>query len=382
MSKSRVALVKCTSYDSREVLTAVRTGLDLLGGISHFVKPGERIVLKPNVLIGTSPDNGVTTNTSVFRAVATLFRAAGAVVSYGDSAAFGKCEGNLRRAGLKKVGDELGLQIADFDSGREVSHKDALLVKKFVIANGVLDNDGLVSLPRFKTHGLTLFTGAIKNQFGCIPGLLKSQYHTKLPDPYDFSTMLIDLNTLIKPRLYILDGITAMEGNGPRSGKPKQLNVLLFSTDPIALDATACRIIDLDPAIMPTSKPGETAKLGTYHADNIELVGGDIETFHDPTFDVNRTPPAHNTGGWLNKFLKNQITPRPVINKSICDLCGICVKMCPVNPKAVDWYQGDKSQPPRHDYDRCIRCYCCQETCPDGAILIESPLLGRLFSKI
>jgi uncharacterized protein (DUF362 family)/Pyruvate/2-oxoacid:ferredoxin oxidoreductase delta subunit len=382
MPKSKVALVKCSSYDRNEVLAAVRTGLDLLGGISAFVRPGDKIVLKPNVLIGTSPDNGVTTHTTVFRAAAVLLKEAGAVVSYGDSPAFGKCKGNLRRAGLKRVGDELGLRLADFDSGKPVSHKDALLVKKFVITNGVLEADGLVSLPRLKTHGLTLFTGAVKNQLGCIPGLLKSQYHVKLPDPYDFATMLVDLNTLIKPRLYILDGITAMEGNGPRSGKPKQLNVLLFSSDPIALDATACRIINLNPAVVPTSQPGEAAKLGTYHAENIELVGGDIDTFFDPSFNVNRTPPSHSSGGRFSTFIKNRITQRPVIDKSRCDLCGVCVKMCPVRPKAVDWYEGDKSQPPRHNYDRCIRCYCCQETCPAGAILIESPLLGRLFSNV
>jgi len=382
MPKSKVALVKCTTYDKNEVLNAVRTGLDLLGGVSHFIKPGDKIVLKPNVLIGTSPDNGVTTHTAVFRAVASLFKEAGAVVSYGDSPAFGKCEGNLRRAGLKKIGDELGLKLADFDSGKEVSHKDALLVKKFVIANGVLEADGLVSLPRLKTHGFMLFTGAVKNQFGCIPGLLKSQYHVKLPDPYDFATMLVDLNTLIKPRLYILDGITAMEGNGPRSGRPKQLNVLLFSSDPIALDASACRIINLDPHILPTSQPGEAANLGTYRAENIELFSGDIDTFFDPSFEVNRVPPAHSSGGRFSTFIKNRITQRPVIDKARCDLCGICVKMCPVRPRAVDWYNDDKSQPPRHNYDRCIRCYCCQETCPDGAILIETPVLGRLFARI
>ena len=150
-------------------------------------------------------------------------------------------------------------------------------MKKLIIANGVLDCDGLISLPKLKTHGLMRFTGAVKNQFGCIPGFLKGQYHVKLPDPYDFATMLVDINTLIKPRLYIMDGITAMEGNGPRSGKPKQLNVLLLSTDPIALDATACKIINLNPEFVPTSKLGEKAGLGTYHTENIEIVGEQID---------------------------------------------------------------------------------------------------------
>jgi uncharacterized protein (DUF362 family)/ferredoxin len=382
MNKTKVAVVRCNTYNNTQVLKAIQTGLDLLGGISVFVRPGERIVMKPNVLIGTDPNRGVTTHPTVFGAVGKLLKDAGARVYYGDSPAFGKSEPNLRRSGLKQIGDELGFILADFDSGRQVSHKDALLVKRFVIANGVLYSDGLVSLSKLKTHGLVRLTGAVKNQFGCIPGLLKSQYHVRLPDPYDFATMLVDLNTLIKPRLYVMDGIIAMEGNGPRSGKLKQLNVLLLSSDPVALDATACSIIALNPEIVPTSKPGEKAVLGTYHFENIEFVGESLESFVDPSFEVDRTAPMPTSGGKIRTFLKNRLTQRPIIDKAKCTVCGTCVRMCPVEPKAVDWYRGDNSKPPRHDYDRCIRCYCCQETCPEGAIFIETPLLGRLMSHI
>jgi len=382
MNKARVVIIRCDTYADDQVLTAIQKGVDMLGGISVFAKPGERIVLKPNILIGTDPGKGVTTHPAVFRAVGKLLKDAGANVLYGDSPSFGKAEPNLKRSGIKQVGDELGFSIADFDSGRHVSHKDALLVKRFVVANGVLDSDGLVSLPKFKTHGLVRFTGAVKNQFGCVPGLRKSQYHVKLPDPYDFATMLVDLNTLIKPRLYIMDGIVAMEGNGPRSGKLKRLNVLLLSGDPIALDATACRITHLDPEVVPTSKPGEKAGLGTYHVENIELIGETLESFVDKNFEVNRTPPVSSSGGRFRVFLKNRITQRPVIDKAKCTCCGTCIAMCSVQPKAVDWYKGDKSRPPRHDYNRCIRCYCCQETCPEGAIYLSNPLLGKIYSRI
>jgi uncharacterized protein (DUF362 family)/Pyruvate/2-oxoacid:ferredoxin oxidoreductase delta subunit len=382
MNKARVVIIRCDTYADDQVLTVIQKGVDMLGGISLFAKPGERIVIKPNILIGTDPDKHVTTHPAVFRAVGKLLKDTGANVLYGDSPSFGKSEPNLRKSGIKQVGDELGFTLADFDSGRPVSHKDALLVKKFVVANGVLDSDGLVSLPKFKTHGLVRFTGAVKNQFGCVPGLLKSQYHVKLPDPYDFATMLVDLNTLIKPRLYIMDGIVAMEGNGPRSGKLKRLNVLLLSGDPIALDATACRIAHLDPEIVPTSRPGEQAGLGTYHIENIELTGEALEFFVDKSFQVNRTPPVSSSGGRFRVFLKNRITQRPVIDKAICTCCGTCITMCSVRPKAVDWYKGDESKPPRYDYNRCIRCYCCQETCPEGAINLSTPLLGRIYSRI
>ncbi|MDY6917701.1 MAG: DUF362 domain-containing protein [Chloroflexota bacterium] len=381
MNRSKVALVRCETYEDEDVLRAVRTGIDLLGGSGAFAQPGERIVLKPNVLVGVDPTKCVTTHPSVLRAVATLLKEAGANVSYGDSPSVGMCQLNLRRAGLKQVGDELGIELAEFDTGRTVAHADALLIKSFVVANGVLDADALVSLPKLKTHPLTRFTGAVKNQFGCIPGVLKSRYHVKLPDPYHFATMLVDLNTLIRPRLAVMDGIVAMEGNGPRSGTPKALGVLLLSSDLIALDATACRLIALDPEFVPTSKPGEESGLGRYHEADIEIVGEPLESFYDPEFDAIRTAPAPCAGGRWKTFIKNRTCERPVIDESKCTNCGTCVDMCPVSPRAVDWHSGDASRPPSHRYDWCIRCFCCQEVCPAGAITVQTPILGRMFFR-
>lgn len=379
MNKSTVALVKCDTYDDEHVRQAVEEGLDLLGGISRFIKPGERIVVKPNVLIGTNPQKCVTTHPSLFKAVGRLLQKADVSVYYGDSSSFGKCEWNMKRADLKPVADELGMKLADFDNGKAVSHKEALLNKRFVIANGVLDSDGLISLPKLKAHQLTRFTGAIKNQFGCVPGILKGEYHVKLADPYDFATMLVDLNTLIRPRLYIMDGIIAMEGNGPRSGNPKKLGVLLFSSDPVALDSVACKIIDLEPELVPTSEPGERAGLGTYHYENIDIIGEEVESLVDKDFEVIRKPPVAASSGRLRTFIKNRICPRPTIDKTICTNCGTCVEMCPINSKAVNWHTGDESRQPTFKYGRCIRCYCCQETCPEGAIAEQNTLLGKIF---
>jgi Pyruvate/2-oxoacid:ferredoxin oxidoreductase delta subunit len=287
----------------------------------------------------------------------------------------------MRRSGLKEIGDDYGFVLADFDTGRQVFHKDALLVKSFTIASGVIDADGLISLPKLKTHGLTRITGAIKNQFGCIPGMMKSQFHLKLPDPYDFATMLVDINTFIKPRLYIMDAVMAMEGNGPRNGKPRKLGVLLFSSDPVAVDAVACLLINLNPEFVPTSKPGELSGLGTYHNDNIEIVGDELNAFIVKDFEVERSAPVHCTTGGLTKFIKNQICERPVIDKTKCTVCGTCVKMCPAVPKAIDWHTGKKDKPPFYKYEQCIRCFCCQEVCPEGAISVYKPALAKVMSR-
>jgi uncharacterized protein (DUF362 family)/Pyruvate/2-oxoacid:ferredoxin oxidoreductase delta subunit len=378
--KSQVALVRCENYDESAVLEAVEKGIDLLGGISRFVKSGEKIVMKPNVLIGSEPEKCVTTHPSVFKAAGQILQKAGASVLYGDSSGFGSCSFNMKRAKLKDAADLLGFKMADFDNGRKVSYPEAMLIKNFVIANGVLDADGLVNLSKMKAHPLMRITGAVKNMFGCVPGMLKGQFHSRLPDPYDFATMLIDINSFIKPRLCIMDGIMAMEGNGPRSGTPKPMNVLIFSTDPVALDAVFCRTIGFDEYLVPTALAGERGGIWTYHRENIQLLGDSLESFIDNKFEIIRSAPDHCTTGRMRTYIKNRICDRPVIDNSKCTACGTCVNLCPVDPKAVDWHNGDKSKPPVYNYDRCIRCFCCQENCPEGAISVKTTTLSRLIT--
>jgi uncharacterized protein (DUF362 family)/ferredoxin len=382
LGKSIVALVRCEEYAEGLVYEKVRRGIDLLGGIQSFVKPGEKIVLKPNVLIGIDPNRNVTTHPTVFKAVGRILKDFGAIVSYGDSPSHLGSVFNLRNCGLKAVGDELGFRIADFDHGQEVTHESALLHKKLLIANGILEADGVISLPKLKTHGLTRLTGCIKNQFGCIPGLNKRGFHFNMPDPYQFATMLVDINTFVKPRLFIMDGIMAMEGNGPFGGQSRPLKVLLFSTDPVALDSIVCKIIDLNPEFVPTSKPGERSGLGTYHYENIQVSGDELNSFMVKDFAVVRQPPVAATTGRLRKFFKDQLTPRPVIDQARCIKCGTCLKMCPLGSKALDWTTDKTGQKrPQHHYNQCIRCYCCQETCPEGAITIKTPFMGRFIFR-
>lgn len=379
---SRVAVTRCESYDEAKVRTAVRKGIELLGGVSVFARPGEKILLKPNLLAGDKPNKAVTTHPSVFKAVGEIFKESGAAVLYGDSPGKGNPERIARLAGIKEVADALEIALADFRTPVKVSYPEALLAKQLSPAAGVLDADGIISLPKMKTHGFTRITGAVKNQFGCLPGLQKSEFHVKMPDIFDFSRVLVDINTYLKPRLYIMDGIVAMEGNGPRGGEPVEMNVLLFSSDPVALDAVFCRLIDLKPEYVPFMAFGEESGLGTYKWENIELVGDPIEGLINKHFKTVRRPPDQ----WVSThyfppFLKNVISPRPVINYERCVNCGSCVLQCPVTPKAVDWPEGDREKKPVYHYNQCIRCYCCQEICPEKAITIKTPLLGRLIHR-
>ncbi len=378
---SRVALVSCTSYDPDQVRAAVKRGFALLGGASAFVQPGETILLKPNWLSADPPEKAVTTHPAVFQAVAEMLLEAGVSLTYGDSPGFQSPEVAAKRTGLAAVADVLNIPLADFHGSREVHFAEGKQNKKFDIANAVFECDSVVSLPKMKTHGFQRVTGAVKNQFGCITGALKGEFHVKVPDAHDFAKMLIDLNAYIRPVLFTMDGILAMEGNGPRGGEPRAMNVLLFSDDPVALDATMCRIMNLDPALVLTNQAGLEMGLGTYLQEEIELLGDPIESFIAHDYHVNREPDPPQNEKKRSSWMKSIITPRPYIMEERCVRCGVCVNLCPVTPKAVDWHDGNKKNPPSYQYDRCIRCYCCQEICPESAVQIKVPLLRRLIDR-
>ena len=382
--KSNVALVACDSYDPVAVLNACRKGIDLLGGPGTFARKGERIVLKPNILIPSHPDKCIVTHPSLIRAAALIFRETEAHISFGDSPGGGFIPTGLvlRQCGYADLAKECSLAVADFDHGRMIDHPSGISSKKLLLARAVIESDGLISISKLKTHGLVRFTGAVKNQFGCVPGMTKGEYHARFPDVNDFAGMLADITACVKPRLYIMDGIIAMEGNGPQGGDPKKLGVLLFSTDPVAIDAVACRIIDLDPAFVPTCEAGRRAGLGSYAAGKITIVGDPIESFIDKSFVAVRRPPVSVTPNKLIALVKKMIIRRPFIRSGKCTKCGSCIKACPVDPKAIAWTKKAGRRPPAYRYQSCIRCFCCQEMCPSGAIHIHTPLLGKLLPPL
>lgn len=376
---SKVAIVRCESYEQSCVDKAVSEAIELIGGINQFVQPEEKILMKPNILTLKQPDRAATTHPSVVHATIRLLKEAGYnQLTYGDSPGFGAPDKAARVAGIKTVADEWKVPLVDFMTGSTVPYADGAKCKQFEIAKGVQAADAIISISKMKAHQLTRVTGAVKNQLGCVNGLNKAGFHAKYPDGIGFSEMLIDLNKLLNPRLYIMDGIVAMEGNGPNSGTPRKMNVILASSDPIALDSTFCRLINLNPEFVPTNVFGEQHGLGTYQEGKIEIVGEALTSVICKDFDVVRAPVKDENFNSATKF-KRLMLRKPVINEAKCVKCGVCVDACPVEGKAVNFKTSQKNQPPKYNYKACIRCYCCQEMCPQKAIDVKTPILGKLL---
>ncbi|MBQ9931019.1 MAG: DUF362 domain-containing protein [Firmicutes bacterium] len=387
--KSKVVLVPCKDYEPEHVNKAIRDGIEALGGWQAFVQPGENILLKPNLLNRSEPEKCVSTHPAVLSAVGSSLQEKGfRNLTYGDSP--GPPMNWLRAAETCKIApamEALSIPPGDFEHQTLVEFPQGKNAKSFALCQAAADCDALISVCKMKTHQLTRVTGAIKNTFGCVCGLNKGAFHAKFPEVEDFSTMLIDLNLLIRPRLYIMDGVMAMEGNGPGSGTPVHMGVILMSADPVALDSVFCRLIDLDPGLVIPIQKGEELGLGKWRDADVEvLVPGRagameelLDPFRRPEFDVFRG--KISTLKWRTLSLAKWFFDRkPVITKRKCVRCGACVEACPLPEKAVTFANG-KTDPPVYDYKKCIRCFCCQEMCPAKAIDAKVPVIARPFLK-
>lgn len=375
--KSTVVLLSCDSYDEELLKKKIKKGFDLLGGTDKLFKKDEELLLKLNLVRGADPQRAVTTHPVFSSALAgALYENGYRKLSAGDSCGFGSSMKIMKELGLEELFAKYNVIMKEFKDGVSVHDADRLHAKDFIIAKDVFDSDALISVSKMKTHALEYITGAVKNQYGCVQGLNKAKGHTVYSSQESFAKMLIDLNLVVKPRFYIMDGITAMEGNGPTSGTPVNMNVILMSEDPVALDSVFCRLIDLDPENVPTNVFGEMMGLGKYKKEDIELLSDDAGDFDEiinrhknSKFDVIRS--RHTSRGLMALVTRLSVFKRrPRIRRDACRKCGICVEACPVDGKAISFKNG-RGEPPVYDYRKCIKCFCCQEMCPHKAIYVK-----------
>jgi uncharacterized protein (DUF362 family)/Pyruvate/2-oxoacid:ferredoxin oxidoreductase delta subunit len=369
------SIVQCEDYQPAKVFKRVEESIALLGGLDSFIKPGDRVLLKPNFLIGRAPEKCVNTHFAVVKAIATLVLSAGGKPVIGDSPQMGSAFKVAEKCGIVSVAQELGIEIVEFEP-IEVKHPAGKFFKRFTVGKAVLEADVIINLPKLKTHTFTYLTLAVKNLFGCIPGKRKAQWHVKTAQQGStyFARMLLDLYTLIKPALSIVDGIVAMEGKGPGFGDPRKVGLIISGTDAVAVDAVISKLIGVPPEHYPVLNTALIDGYGTADLDDIVVRGKSISEAAIPDFIL---PPLIAQPGILRKtlmsILKGPLTTRPFIDKNTCLQCGNCFTACPVHciVSHDDGYEIAQRE--------CIQCLCCMEVCPNGAVDLKDGFLLKLF---
>jgi uncharacterized protein (DUF362 family)/NAD-dependent dihydropyrimidine dehydrogenase PreA subunit len=378
---SKVVLKECTTYDINNVIEKVNNGIELIGGWNKFVRPGMKVLLKVNLIGPKTSDSAAVTHCEFVRAITRILRNRGCIVWIGDSSG-GAIAGIAPTAqgfivsGLEKAASEEGAEIKNFDREGvvQVSRYSDPSAKMY-IAKPMFDADLVINLPKYKTHTAGIYTGAVKNVFGCIPGLKKAEYHKNAPNPLEFGEVISDINKAVKIGLHIMDGITAMQGEGPTAGEVYNAGKILISTDPLALDTVAAKMIGIDIDNIPILQASIKRNLGEHQLNNITLLGDydempTLSGFKLPkNFGIEKKKDNSKALSSVIKLLKS----RPKINLKKCKKCNMCVDSCPV--KAIN------KENKKIDYSKCIECLCCHELCLHKAVELkrDNPLVGFML---
>lgn len=364
-----VALVPCVDYTT-SLSAAVGSLLDHLGGMSAFVRPGETILIKPNMLSDKSPDAAVTTHPALVREIVRRVKAAGGKPVVGDSpASVIKLESVWEHTGMGAMCREEDVPLLNLE--REGSVAFAVEGFEFRIAKPVLDADGVINLPKVKTHVFTILTAAVKNLFGTVPGFQKAQMHKLYPTPREFGRLLRTIYDRVPVRLSVADGVVGMEGDGPSAGHAVQLGFLAASADAVALDIVLCGILGIRPVSVPTLEDVPGARSIDAALKGVRVLGAEIDAVKPAAFRVPGTLRGRMIPRWLVRCIGPAVWIRPAFGDA-CISCGKCVEACPASALEIE-----KGKRPRLDGAKCIGCCCCHEICPVSAIdMTLSPLLN------
>ncbi|MCX7982359.1 MAG: DUF362 domain-containing protein [Syntrophales bacterium] len=359
MRESRV-LICAASYD--HLKEAVDSAFQLFSPDLE----GKKVLIKPNVLRDARPEEGITTHPAVLKAVVEK------VISYRPTAlwvgdnpgllGYGMNEFCFARAGLVEAAcgfyTNIGIEAVEvpFHLGS---------IEKISISRAVIEADVVISLPKFKTHGLTLLTGAVKNSYGIIPGAQKATLHRLAGSSERFQEVLVEVFRLRPPDFFIVDAIVGMEGNGPASTELRDIGLILASDDAMALDAVIAYMMGLEPTSLRTLTYGHEGGLGEIALEKISIIG-DLRRI--PNFKL--PPRAGDITGRderIRELMRKRVKERPSVNHELCSRCGTCVAQCPAH--ALEMIMG--GYPTLPNLDRCIACFCCQELCPEKAITLQ-----------
>lgn len=361
-------IVRSATYAYEELRFRFFEIMDALGGKN--IRRGSQVLIKPNLLSPAKPAQALLTHPHFIRAAVeyVLERQAYPVVS--DSPAMGYFEKILRDNEIKTALAGLDAPCRPFEASVPVDIGPPF--GAIDLAQEAIKAETIINLPKLKTHGQMLLTLGVKNLFGCVVGYRKPEWHMRAGvDRAMFARLLVLIARRIRPAFTVLDGILAMEGEGPgKSGIPREIGVLMGATDPMAVDLAVCRMLKIHPAAVPTLlAAGEMGLL----SDDLDVDGQwpAVDGFAFPTLENLVFGPE----AW-QRFTRLYLLQRPVPEMDRCKLCGECIKICPA--KAIE----RTGQTLQFRYDQCIHCYCCQEICPYGAIRKKDNRVARTVRAV
>jgi len=377
MNKSTVALVRCPSYNSRELRLALESCLDLVGGWGQQFKRGRHVFVKINHLsAAASPDQAITTHPGFTREVISLLKDAGVRITVGDDILY-RGEDGYEKTGFRAVCRELDVTLVNLKEGgfKEVRF-DGMALKSAYLSRLALEADAVLNLPKLKTHSFTSYTGAVKNMFGLVPQGLRLAFHRRFFQRDIFSRMLVDVFSCLPPHLTIMDAVVGMEGEGPSAGRPRRIGLVLAGRNAVAVDAVAASVIGIRPMDIETIRLAAGRGVGPADLNDIEIAGEKLE---DVRIDDFRHSVISGTGfrsAWAQAFfarVQTQLTYQPEVRPEACTACFHCRSICPA--RAIKRLRGKAWIHSRE----CIHCMCCHEICSSRAIRLRQRPAGRMI---
>lgn len=373
-----IALLECREYRYDLLKKVIDEQFELLG-FQKIVKQGCSVVIKPNLVMKTSPETASVTHPLVTAAVGCWCRERGADVIIAESPGGPYTPVLLKSiyhtTGYQQMAEEYNLTLNTDCSYSEVEAPGGVRSKLFHVINPIVQADVVVNIAKLKTHCMTMMSGAVKNMFGSVPGLMKPELHCRFPEKPDFCEMLVDLCELLAPQINVLDGVVAMEGNGPTGGRPRPIGAIVSGANPFAVDVAGARLMAMSPGSVQILQSARKRGLCPQNLEEIQVLGDDLERFVVEDF----LQPESKTSNFINRlpgFLRPMAakiaTPLPKIREKDCIGCGKCAESCPQHTISVE------NRLAKIHYQDCIRCYCCHEMCPERAIDIKRFSLFKL----
>lgn len=373
----KIFIYKCEKYDLEKIKRIIKN-IFFESGFNKKLEDNDSVFLKLNLLRGAAPEKSVTTHPVFVRAVVEVLLEKDLKVIIGDSPA-----GPFSQFLLKNTYKECGLldELKDLDvefnyntDTKFIHSEKALRLRDFEVFERILETDLLINLPKLKTHTMMRYTGAVKNMFGAIAGLTKADYHFRLQEGEEFAEHLIDICETIKPDFNLMDGIMAMEGDGPSGGESINSKAIIGGENPYALDKVATEYISFSEDYVYTVKASKNRKL----YENIKVYGDEIYPIE---FKKPKATQVTFLPNWLPEpiqdFLIDRLKAKIIFDLDKCIKCGHCGRSCPV--KIINY---DIEGYPYYNEKECINCFCCHEVCPVDAIDVKNPFISSIIRRV